>query len=94
MAVKIGCKYEETKARLQKEILDKTISFLVISPLPVKPNFGCYFCRKHIDNLVVILTKEENVNDKEINSFYPLHFECFHKAKTNFYVNGLAYSVN
>jgi len=88
MPVKIGSKYEETKARLREKILSSEIEIVKGDSIPEIQSLGaqCYFCRKPIERDILVL--------RESDFFYPIDVECFLQATLNFYVNGIAYSVN
>jgi len=88
MSIKIENKYEETKARLREKILENNIDVRNGNFIPYIRDMGasCFFCKKRIKGQILVLIED--------NFYSPIDIECFHKAKTNFYINGIAYSVN
>ena len=85
MSFQIGSKYEETKARLKREIIQGTARVIEVtnSSFIKKHGAQCYFCQENIkDNALLILDQQEN------NLFMaPIDKRCFFEAKFRLHYN-------
>lgn len=91
MTFEIGSKYLETKARLRQQILDGTAKVLEKEiDLIAQHGANCFFCRKHINGMVIQLIEEHE------NGYFlhPVDVFCFRQAQINFYLNDIPFSVN
>jgi len=63
MTFKIGSKYEETKARLKREILGEAVRIIEGNyPIFKEKGAQCYFCRKHIEGKIMLILEQSDDN--------------------------------
>ena len=84
MPFKIGSKYEQTKARLKRRILDKTAE-ITNADNTIFEQYGaqCYFCQKHIKGRVLLILEEHFKGC----SIFPIDESCLIEARFNLHYN-------
>jgi len=75
MEIKIGFKYEETKEKLKRKIINGNIIMLEIDNIDF--DCCCYFCRNNIKGRGLMLVDREVINGVEHKDKYFIDDECY-----------------